>query len=203
MQPVQPGAPPTLKQMMSQSPAFKCLFATSIVLVLTVIVLGIVAPNVSCRDDYSCYWWYGSSYSIECSYYDQPYCCKSGYYSRCGDSYCVYKPSSYGSGCSGVFIAMWVCTALAIFLAVVVLIMFCQFRKRARNPVLNPGANYVQVNDQNYLYNPNYQQQPHYHAQPNNYQQPNYAQAQANNYQQPNSYQQPVYHPQPAYKEDV
>jgi hypothetical protein len=98
---------------------------------------------------------------------------------------------------------MWVCTALAIFLAVVVLIMFCQFRKRARNPVLNPGANYVQVNDQNYLYNPNYQQQPHYHAQPNNYQQPNYAQAQANNYQQPNSYQQPVYHPQPAYKEDV
>jgi uncharacterized membrane protein len=172
MRPVQLGVPLTTKEMMRKSPVFKFCFWGAVLLTIAVIVLGIVSGNVRCSEYRSCYWQYGNSYYNECYNYGSTYCCMSSY-SYCGDSYCRYK-YSYTTPCMGVFIALWICSGLAFFLAVTVLIMFCNFRRRARDPIFNAGANYVQVvNDQNLAYNPNYQQQPIYYAQPQVYQVPN------------------------------
>jgi hypothetical protein len=153
MQPGPVGVPVTTKQMLQQSTAFRLCFWGAVLLTIAVVVLGIVAGTTTCSGSHSCYWWYGSSYSEQCYSYSTYYCCRSGW-SYCGDyNYCNTKPDEI---CWGVLIALWVCAGLSFILGVAVIILACNFRRRARNPLFNPALNYVQV--QPYGYNPGYQQ---------------------------------------------
>lgn len=150
-----PRLPLTTFEMMKQSIPFKICFALAIASVVTVLALTPASTIATCSKYRSCSWWYGSNY-YECQYYSSTYCCNNSYSTSCGGSYCYYKPSSY-EPCWGIFITMWVCSALAFFLSIAVIIMWCNFKRRAQNPFLNPGANYVQVIDPR-----QYNEQPFY-----------------------------------------
>lgn len=66
---------------------------------------------------------------------------------------------------------MWVASGVAFLLAVGVLVMWCNFRKRVRDPLFNNGGNYVQIGgryEQPYVAYNNQPIYPNYH-----YQQPN------------------------------
>lgn len=126
--------PLSTKQLMQKSVAFKLSFSFTIALVIAVMVLGIVSSTVTCRKYYE----YQSCYQAD-SYYSKQctngvtYCCSysSNY---CGDYYCRSLDSfSYyrRDVCWGIFIAMWICSGLAFFLAIFTFALFRDLRKKA------------------------------------------------------------------------
>jgi hypothetical protein len=140
-----PRLPTTTFEMMKQSLLFKLCFAGAITCVVAVLALTPASVLARCSSNRSCSWYYGSNY-YECQYYSTKYCCNSNYATTCGGSYC-YTKYDYYEPCWGIFITMWVCSALSFFLTIGVFIMWCNFRRRVQNPYFNPGVNYVQIID--------------------------------------------------------
>ena len=127
--------PLSTKQMMDKSVAFRICFWGAIACMTAAIVLGSIVPFMKCYSNSYC----SGSYSNTCQRNNVYYCCMSSYNS-CGDSYC-YRQSTYRKPCYGMLIPLWVVSGLCLLLFFVVIVMFCNFRKRYRNPAFNPQLN--------------------------------------------------------------
>ena len=128
--------PLTTKQMMDSSFIFKLCFVSAIVLCTATIVLSCVLPYANCGSTQPCPNYY-SYYTDDCFRGGDHYCCNY-LYSYCGDpSYCITKPNYY-KACWGIDLAIDCCGGATFFLAVAVFIMFCNFRRRTREPMYNP-----------------------------------------------------------------
>jgi hypothetical protein len=111
------------KQLMDKSKCFTFLFWGAIVVFSLAVLLNIIWPFTSCNDYYS-----SCSYSYyQCTSYGTVYCCPSSY--SCSSYYC-YPKNNYP--CPGLIIAAGVMYGLAFLMAIVVFIMFCQLKERAR-----------------------------------------------------------------------
>lgn len=121
---------------MDNSTAFKASFGAAIGLCTVTIVLACLLPYVNCSPSMPCPYYY-SYYTEDCFRGNVPYCCNR-LYSFCGDStYCITKPD-YFKRCWGLALALDICGGMTVFLAVVVFIMFCNFRRRVNDPMFNP-----------------------------------------------------------------
>jgi hypothetical protein len=172
----------SLRQMMAHSSCFKCSLVLGILMIVSVVVLNIVWDSITCVEDYSCEWWYPGQNQVDCYYYGD-YCCPYNVYANCDSRYCSIKPIYVNLSCVVIFIAMLICSGLAFFLTITVLIMFCQFRRRARDPIFNQ-AGYGRLNDPNL-----YQPQPQYYPNQNNYPPNNSPYQQQQNYPAQNRHQ--------------
>ena len=136
---LQQGLPLTSFQMMKQSPLFKLCFIGTILLIIATIVLNIVGSIVLISNYTSCYS-QSSIYTNRCwNSYDY-YCCKSDY-SYCGQPGKCYYQDYYYSTNWGIYTAANICSGLGVLMTVVVIIMFCDFRKKARLALYNHGTN--------------------------------------------------------------
>lgn len=159
------GLPQTTQQMMQNSIGFKISFGSAIALCIITIVMACLLPYVNCSSSQPCPYYY-SYYTDDCYRGNTPYCCNRRY-SYCGDSsYCVPKPS-YFRTCWGIALVMEICGGMTIFLAVVVFIMFCNFKRRASDPVFNPYLirNQAQIIPSQHLHYP----PPYIGSRPHNY----------------------------------
>jgi ABC-type lipoprotein release transport system permease subunit len=117
----------TTKQLMDQSKLFRFLFWGSIACICIGTISFIIFPFTDCSYR-SCAWSYPSA-PYECKAYGSSYCCSS--YQYCGDyRYCWPRPIY---PCIGWMIAGSTLIALGFLFAIVVFIMFCNFRNRIKN----------------------------------------------------------------------
>ena len=136
--------PLTTLQMMKQSTIFKVCFVGTILFLISSGILSIVGANTYHHKYSSCSYTY-YNYPNRC--YDgwDYYCCKSDY-SYCGQSGKCYYQDYYYATNWGVYIASYVCSGLALCLCFVVTIMFCNFKRRSRMGLFNPGMNNLNNN---------------------------------------------------------
>ena len=129
MQPYQQAPMPISHQnLLKQSPVYKCLVVSTILVGIVVIILSFLVIFVDCSSSYSCDWYY-SGYPIECSSSYVSYCCSSGY-SYCGDySYCYVKPYE-DDICWGFLWGIWVGCGVMICMAIGIIVLALQFRRR-------------------------------------------------------------------------
>lgn len=118
---------------------FKVVCFIFILLLVGGIINSILFSTNDCGYNYYYYRSCSSFYSsqvYECTNYNIKYCCSSSY-SMCGDMYCLAKPFdyyaySYYYSCYGFSIVMGILYGLAFIAGVIISVMVCNFRNRAR-----------------------------------------------------------------------
>ena len=133
------------KDLMWRSCCFRLIFAATLGLVFSGIILGIVANSATCNhhsySTCSSYFYYSTN---ECRMYDTTYCCGSYidgnmYYSSCGGyNYCYLKPQEQESKCEGLSIVATCFMGLALLSLFVLLASICHFRRKAGQAELKP-----------------------------------------------------------------
>ena len=163
MQPYhQAPMPQSTQNLMRQSPMLKCLVISTIIVGITVVILSFLTIFVDCSSSYSCDWYF-PGYSIECGDYVS-YCCRSGY-SYCGDYYNCYVKPYEGDICWGFLWGIWIGCGIMIFMAIGIIVIALQLRRRNQQAFYNQNMYYnqpppviVHPQNQNYPNGPiNYQ----------------------------------------------
>lgn len=133
------------KDTMWSSCCFRLIFAVTLGLVFSGIILGIVANSATCNhhsySTCSSYFYYSTN---ECTLYDGTYCCGSYfdsnmYYTSCGGyNYCYLKPEKQFSKCEGLSIVATSFMGLSLLSIFVLLGSICHFRRKERQADIKP-----------------------------------------------------------------
>ena len=126
----------TTRYFAKQSFGFKFSTISFITTLATVLILaGFVQPNVACYYGGQCY-----NNRVKCARPDGTlFCCV--HYQGCGEeNHCTGYQQKHRVSCLSIQLAIVICSLLSIIFLCAMIIMWCNFWRRTRNPDFNPQA---------------------------------------------------------------